>query len=48
MEGGRSEDREEWMGNILWKAGEMGRVKEMVGIMWQERAKVKRKKGLQR
>ena len=48
MEGGRSEDREEWMGNISWKADDMGRVKNMVGNMWQERAKLRRRMGLQR
>ena len=48
MEKGRSKDKEEWMGNILWKAEDMGRVKEMVGNMWQERAKIRRRKGLQR
>ena len=48
MEGGRSEDREEWMGNILWRANDMGRVKGMVGNMWQERARLRRRMGLQR
>ena len=48
MEKGRSEDKEEWMGNILWKAEDMGRVKEMVGNVWQERPKKRRRMGLQR
>ena len=48
MEKARSEDKEEWMGNILWKAEDLGRLKEVMGNMWQERARIRRRMGLQR
>ena len=48
MERGRSEDRKEWMGNMLWKSEDMGRVKNMVGNMWQDRARKRRRMGLKR
>ena len=48
MESGKSDDREEWMGNMLWKSEDMGRVKNMVGNMWQERARKRRRMGLKR
>ena len=43
----RNEDIDEWIGNILWKEKDMGKVKKMVGEMWQRRCVLRKRMGLE-
>ena len=42
----KDENKNDWMGKILWCEKDLERVKEMLGYMWKKRVKIRKEKGL--